>query len=73
MRVVAGDAAGIRTQPRHQAGAGRIADSLLAVGTLKTNPGFGQCIDMWTDNVIGSVAPQFRPQVIHGDEQDVGP
>ena len=54
--VVALDADGIGAQSGHEAGAGGVAEGLLAVGAIEENAGGGEGVDIGGVNVRGAVA-----------------
>ena len=56
---------------RHQAGARRRTDGLLAVGATKRHTALGDAIDVGRFDGVHAIAAQFGPQVIDGNEQDV--
>ena len=71
MRMVADHARGVRSEPRHQTRARRIADRLLAVGSVEPNGGRRESIQVRRMNVLRAVTSQFGTQVINRDEQYV--
>ena len=67
--VVAG---GIGPQSEHQGHPRRTALGSLAVGAAEGGPPGGQPVDAGSLNGLLAVAAQQRPQIVGGDEQDVG-
>ena len=70
--VVPVDPDGIGAEPGHDRSAGRAAERLLAVGAVEADTRGGQAVDVGAEDMAGAVAPEVRPQVIDGDEKDVG-
>ena len=73
MRPIAPDTGRVRSQSRQQAGTRRPANGLLTVGPQKDGSALRQPIDVWTLDVIPAVTAQLGPQVVDGNEKDVGP
>ena len=71
--TVAPDAARVRPQARQETGPRRPANRLLAIGPQKHHPPRRQRIDVGTCDVIRAVTAQLGPQIVDGNEQNVGP
>jgi len=72
VNMIASHSNGLRHHSRHQTRSRRIADCLLAIGAIESKRRFSEGIDMGTMDVAGSVASQFRTQIIDRDEQQIG-
>ena len=47
-------------------------DRLLAVRPLKGDAGFSETIEVGALDVVSAISAEFRPQIIDGDEQNIG-
>jgi hypothetical protein len=63
----------IGPQAGQQARSRRTADGVPAIGPIETNAARRQAIDPRAMNVRDAVAAQLRPEVVHGEEQDIPP
>ena len=63
----------VRTSAGHQTGTRWRTDGLLTIGTIENHAGFGNTVNIRALDIILAVATQFRAQVIHGNEKNVGP
>ena len=70
--VVFDDVDRIGASTGHEARARRTANRLLAVGAAKLQTVIRECIEVGCHRQVGTVAADFRPQIIDGDEEDVG-
>jgi hypothetical protein len=62
----------IRPKPGQKAGPGWVAHPLLTIGPGEFDARIRQAIDRRRFNKGISVTTEFRPEIIDGDEQDVG-
>jgi hypothetical protein len=46
---------------------------LLAVSALKREPGFRETVEVRALDVVGSVGPEFGPEIIDRNKENVGP
>jgi len=61
-----------RADAGHQAGPGSPAGRHHAVGSLEDHALGGQPVDIWAVHLPVAEAAKLGPQVVHGDEEDVG-
>ena len=66
------DAQRVGPQSGQHRGARGIAQRLLAIGTLEHPATLGQAVDVRADHMPGTVAAQFRPQIVRHEKQDIG-
>src|SRR4051812_22987345 len=63
----------LRPPTSEQRRARRVAERELAIRPVELQPPSGKCIDIWRLDLRIAVASQFRPQIVHGNEEDVEP
>ena len=62
----------VRAGAGEQAGARGRADGLLTIGAVEHHPVLGKPINVGTLDNRNSITAQFWPQIIYGDEKDIG-
>ena len=61
----------VRPRPGQQAGAGRRAHRLLAIGTIEDHALRRDAVDIRAADIISAITTEFRTQIIHCNEQNV--
>ena len=56
----------------HQRKTGRTANGQLTIGSLEKNALSGKLVQVRSDRGLVAIASQSRPQIIDGNEEDIG-
>jgi hypothetical protein len=71
MSVEIDDSNVVRSETRQERRAGGSANGKSTVGPLEEHASLGQAVKVRRDDVLGTIAAQFRAKVIDGDEEDI--